>query len=124
MDNNNNNPANNNANNATPPKIYLGNAKQIQRRNGDPFLSAVICLDDLESSAAQEFVFTTAKGKRYLKLVVNPFKDGTNQYGNTHSISVDTFRPDPNYNKSPGQNAGGNSSMSDPFAKGSDENPF
>lgn len=90
-------------NNGSEQKIYLGNGKQKQRKQGDSFITATICVDDFESDTTQAHVFTGKNGKRYLKIVINPFRDGANQYGNTHSISVDTFRPEPN-----GQNGNGN----------------
>lgn len=80
-------------------RIYVGNAKEIKRKDGSSFISATICMDDVDTKEAQSHVFTGKNGKRYLKVVVNPFRDGANQFGNTHSIAVDTFKPDPNYQR-------------------------
>ena len=113
---------NNYQNNGSEQKIYLGNAKQKQRKQGDYFITGTICIDDLEASTTQNHIFTGKNGKRYLKIVINPFRDGANQYGNTHSISVDTFRPDPsaaqangNYRSNNNFDDFGNYGESDPF---------
>lgn len=94
---------NGNFNNQSEEKVYLGNMRQFQRKNGDQFLCGTICIDDLESPKAQAHIFTGKNGKRYLKIVVNPYYNGPNEFKNTHSISVDTFRP---------QNSGNNGNFS------------
>jgi hypothetical protein len=88
-------------------RIYVGNAKEIKRKDGSSFISATICLDDVDTQEAQSHVFTGKNGKRYLKVVVNPFRDGANQFGNTHSIAVDTFKPDANYQRNNGGSGNG-----------------
>ncbi len=77
-------------------KIYLGNCKQKQRRNGDQFLTGLICLDDIDGERLAEHIFVGDNGKRYLRIVINPYQYGVNTYGNSHSIAVDTFKPDSN----------------------------
>ena len=105
MNENNNQNQNNNQNNnnqSQSEKIYLGNAKQIPRKSGDSFLGGTICIDDILLDECKPYTFESKAGKRFLKIVINPYRDGANQYGNTHSISVDTFRPDPNYRNNQG----------------------
>jgi hypothetical protein len=88
---NNKNDSNNNQN--FPPKIYLGNGREKKRQNGDSFITASICIDDIEK-LNEEHISRAENGKRYVKICINPYRDGANQYGNTHSISVDTYKPE------------------------------
>lgn len=90
------------------PKIYLGNGKEKIRQNGDKFLICSICLDDLEK-VPQKHIEMGKNGKKYLHFVAMPYKDGANQYGNTHSLSVDTFKP----GKTNGDGSGGDSQATD-----------
>ncbi len=110
-------------NNGSEQKIYLGNAKQKQRKQGDYFITGTICIDDLEAQTTQAHIFSGKNGKRYLKIVINPFRDGANQYGNTHSISVDTFRPDPNIAQNGNGNYRGNNNF-DQFGNYGQSDPF
>lgn len=87
-------------------KIYLGNCREKSRRNGDKFLTGLIALDDIDAEALSDYIFVGNNGKRYLRIVINPYQEGANQYGNTHSISVDTFKPDAS------RGSGGNSNNS------------
>ena len=73
------------------PKIYLGNGKEKKRQNGDSFITASICIDDIEK-LSEEHISKAENGKRYVKICINPYREGANQYGNTHSISVDTYK--------------------------------
>lgn len=74
------------------PRYWLGNAKEKERQSGDKFLVGSICLDDLES-VPKELISVAKNGKRYLRIVINPYMNGANEYGNTHGIRVDTFKP-------------------------------
>lgn len=84
------------------PKIYLGNGREKTRKSGDKFLTASICLDDVEN-VPDEHIEKGNNGKRYLRIVINPYKDGPNQYGNTHSVAVDTFKPNSEYTGNTGE---------------------
>ena len=77
----------------TVPKIYLGNLKEKTRENGDKFLVGSLCLNDIDEIPA-EHKTTGTNNKTYVRIIVNPFRNGANQYGNTHSIAIDTFKPD------------------------------
>ncbi len=76
----------------TPAKIYLGNLQEKVRKSNDRFLVGMICLDDIET-LPEEHKIKFKSGKRFVKIIINPYRDGANQYGNTHSIAVDTFKP-------------------------------
>lgn len=74
-------------------KIYIGNAKEKTRPNGDKYIVGSICIDDI-NNLAPEHIAVAKNKKRYVKIVINPFRDGVNRYDNTHSVAVDTFKPD------------------------------
>ena len=95
-----------NRNQSSPPKIYLGNFQEKERQSGDPFLAGFINITKLleelgyevvkknQASINPECIHTLEKnGHEFLKVIVSKFKNGVNKYGNTHCISVDTFRP-------------------------------
>lgn len=92
MDENQQNPSTTQTNQSTPAKIYLGNLQEKVRKSNDRFLVGTICLDDIDN-IPEEHIFKFRNGKRFAKIIVNPFKDGANQYGNTHSIAIDTYKP-------------------------------
>ncbi len=77
-------------NNGSYEKLYLGNLREKFRGSGDAFLTGYICMDDLENIPS-EFIKKRKDGKRYLKIVINPFIGGPNEHKNTHSCAVDTF---------------------------------
>lgn len=81
-----------------PPKTYLGNLQEKTRPSGDKFLTGSLCIDDI-NNVPEEHVQTGKNGKRYLRVVINPYRNGANEYGNTHSVAVDTFKPNKDYNK-------------------------
>jgi hypothetical protein len=70
--------------------IYLANFQENSHESGDKFLTGTICLDDIEG--AKEYIHKAKNGKRYLRVIINPFKDGVNEYDNTHSMSVDKYK--------------------------------
>ena len=85
------------------PKFYFGNFQEKARPSGDKFspgsLNLTKLLDELgyevvkKNKPVPSYIHVSNKGEEFLKVVINKFKDGPNQYGNTHCISVDTFRP-------------------------------
>ena len=69
--------------------IYCGSGKKIN----DNFININLCLSDLP----KEFITQASNGKKYIKLSLATRKE-TDQYGNTHSLKIDTWKPE---NKSP-----------------------
>ena len=67
-------------------KIFCGRGKRFGRYNA---ISLSICLDDLP----KEYITTGKNGKRYIKLNVNEKREA-DEWGNTHSVEVDTWKPD------------------------------
>ena len=62
------------------------------------------------SKIPKEWIKKDDKGQSWVRLNVWKRKDGADQYGNTHSIQVDTFVPD--------------KSAKEPAGKKSDDLPF
>lgn len=67
-------------------KIYVGNG--TSKFDGN-MISCSICLTDLP----QEHMFEY-NGKKYIKVNVSAKKDGEDQYGKTHYVAIDTFKPE------------------------------
>jgi len=68
-------------------KIYVGSG--TSKFDGN-LISCSVCLTDLP----QEHMFEY-NGKKYIKLNVSAKKDGADEYGKTHYIEVDTWKPEP-----------------------------
>ncbi len=78
-----------------PKTIYCGNGRKISTQNGS-FRSVSICLSDIP----KEFITTSEKNqKKYVRIIVSD-KDQKDQYGNDVFVTVDQWKPDPNYKKS------------------------
>lgn len=67
-------------------KIYCGRGKRFGQYNT---ISVSICLDDIPI----EYITTSKNGKRYVKVNVNEKREA-DDWGNTHSVEVDTWKPD------------------------------
>ena len=68
-------------------KIYVGNG--VSKFDGQ-MVSMSVCLSDLPKEHMFEY-----NGKRYIKLNVSAKRDGADDYGKTHYVTVDTFKPEP-----------------------------
>lgn len=75
-------------------KIYVGNGKEMF--DGD-MISFALNLSKLGQAKDHYFEFN---GEKYIKLKVVKKRDGADQYGKTHYIEVDTFKPKENSNPS------------------------
>lgn len=68
------------------PKIYVGNGKS--KFNGD-LISVSINLDKIPDEHINEF-----NGKRFVRLnVALNYEGKVDEYGNTHSVTIDTWKP-------------------------------
>lgn len=70
-------------------RIYVGSGKEKFDGN---LVEATICLTDVRDKAS-EHIFEFS-GKEYIKVKVQKKKDGVDQYGKSHYIEVDTFKPE------------------------------
>jgi len=71
----------------TEEKIYVGNG--VSKFDGQ-MVSVSVCLSDLPKEHMFEY-----NDKRYIKLNVSAKRDGADDYGKTHYVTVDTFKPEP-----------------------------
>ena len=78
----------------TQERIYLGNAQEKTRKDSTKFLVGSLCLDDIEAIDEKHITYANNK-KRYVKVLISPLRNGPNDYGSTHSISVDTYKKSP-----------------------------
>lgn len=70
-------------------RLYCGNAKFVQTRYGD-IVKVSLCLDDIP----EEEVYVSEKtGKRYVTVDVKEMRS-QDRFGNTHSVEVNTYKPD------------------------------
>ena len=67
-------------------KIYVGTG--VSKFDGN-MISCSVCLTDLP----QEHMFEY-NGKKYIKLNVSSKKGGADEYGKTHYVAIDTFKPE------------------------------
>tara|TARA_R110000751_G_scaffold16235_1_gene51599 strand:- start:2575 stop:2829 length:255 start_codon:yes stop_codon:yes gene_type:complete len=68
-------------------KIYVGSG--TEKFDGN-LVSCSLCLSDLPS----EHIQTGRNGKKYINLNVQKKKE-TDQFGKTHYVAVDTWKPEP-----------------------------
>jgi len=93
-------------------KIFCGSGKTFGQYGA---IGINICIDDIPA----EFIFTGNNGKRYVKMNVRAKKNPDN-YGNTHYVEVNTWKPNQNGNQNQqqtpsqshtGQFSGGNNTI-------------
>lgn len=68
----------------TPKATYLGNLKPI----GENGLRIRIYAEKLEDHWE-----TDDKGRKYIDGIINPNKNGADQYGYTHYMKLNTYKP-------------------------------
>ena len=74
-------------------KIYCGSGKEITFQTGGSLISITLDIETLQRFF-KEHGFTTQQGKKKMKMNVSK-RIETDQYGNTHSVSIDTWKPEP-----------------------------
>ncbi|QDP66287.1 MAG: hypothetical protein Unbinned6224contig1000_8 [Prokaryotic dsDNA virus sp.] len=74
-------------------KIYVGSG--TSKFDGN-LISCSICLSDLP----QEHMFEY-NGKKYIKVNVSAKRDGADDYGKTHYVAIDTFKPEAKKEEAP-----------------------
>lgn len=73
------------------PKKYVGNGKQVV--NPETGKKYNLVNFSINMSKVQEHVYEY-KGERYLRMTMGGIKDGVNEYGQTHKIWIDEYKPD------------------------------
>jgi hypothetical protein len=85
--------------------LYVGSAKEIQRNDREPFLKVEIDLGDLRDKLKEEHkrVWTAKDGTvhKVVTLIVAPMKPENRTEWKTHSVKIDTWKPDPEYKRKP-----------------------
>lgn len=72
----------------TQEKIWIGNGKKHQQYD---LINGSICLSDIPAEHINEY-----NGKKYIRFTIAGKKGGADQYGKTHGISLDTWKPETN----------------------------
>jgi hypothetical protein len=67
-------------------KIYIGRGKKVGQYGT---IAVSICIDDIPD----KHITKASNGKRYLNLNISEKRE-VDQYGYTHTVSVDTWKPD------------------------------
>jgi len=73
-------------------KIYVGNGKKKTFQDGGSVINIMLSLDGIKEHF-ENYGFTTDQGKKKLKLVLSERKE-IDQYGNSHYLTVDTWKPE------------------------------
>ena len=80
--------------------LYVGSGKEIRRDGRDPMIAVELDLDELKQKMTPDLVRTwrDAKGndRRVLKLILAPLKPENVTNYRTHSLKIDTWKPDGN----------------------------
>ena len=69
--------------------IFCGNGKEVTFNDGGSIINMTLHLDKIG-----EHVYTY-EGKKYVNLTIGANKDGANEYGKTHYVKINTFKPEP-----------------------------
>ena len=70
-------------------KKYVGNGKKVGNYDLVNF--------SIKMSQAESHIYEY-KGERWLRMTMGTNRDGANQYGQTHKIWIDEYKPDANAN--------------------------
>jgi hypothetical protein len=73
-------------------RIYCGNGKEKRFQDGGSIVTITVDIDTLLREFPN-YGFTTDAGKRKIRLKVGQRRE-VDQYGNSHLVEVDTWKPD------------------------------
>jgi len=96
-------------------KYVRGNSKEVTFDNGGSLINLSFNVNDFLSGDGQQNIADFADDKGWVKITVAPKRE-VDQYGNTHSLYLNEYRPDPNY-----QSQAGNPPVASPEG---DDAPF
>ena len=74
-------------------KIYCGSGKEKQFENGGSQITVTLNMDELEKYFS-DYGFVTNTGKKTIKVKIGKRREA-GQYGETHTVEIDTFKPSP-----------------------------
>ncbi len=75
-------------------KIYVGSAKEKTFSDGGSVIEVSLTLDGM-ADHFKAYGFTANSGKKIIKLKISK-RRSVGQYGETHTVEVDTWKPDAN----------------------------
>lgn len=73
-------------------KIFVGSGRKKTFNDGGSIINIMLSLDGLKEHF-ENYGFKTDQGKHKLKLVLSERRE-IDQYGNTHYLTVDTWKPE------------------------------
>jgi hypothetical protein len=73
-------------------KWYVGSGKEKTFPNGGSITTVSLEIDEIEK-IFQEYGFVSKTGKRYIRITVGRRRE-VGKYGETHTVEVDTWKPD------------------------------
>lgn len=85
-------------------KIYTGSGKEKFFNDGGSLIGITLDIETLQQNF-KEYGFVTQQGKKKIKVNVSSRRE-IDQYGNSHTVTIDTFKPQ--MQGQPGQQQGGN----------------
>lgn len=88
-------------------KVFVGNGKKVANYDLVNF--------SIKMSKVQDHIYEY-KGEKYLKMTMGANKDGANEYGQTHKIWIDEYKPN--------NDSATNNAPKKEFAKAGDDLPF
>tara|TARA_R100000234_G_scaffold102782_1_gene72111 strand:+ start:87 stop:356 length:270 start_codon:yes stop_codon:yes gene_type:complete len=68
--------------------IFCGNGKEVVFNDGGSIVNFSLALDKIKDHVYEY------DGKRYINLTICKNKDGANEYGKTHYVKVNDFKPE------------------------------
>ena len=88
-------------------KIYIGTGTEKTFNDGGSLINVTLSLDGMKDHF-EKYGFTTDQGKKKLGIVISRRKE-PDQYGHTHKVMVNTYKPDEQHRPAPID------TMEDPF---------
>lgn len=91
-------------------KIYVGSGKEKVFDGGGSVISVHLTLNDM-GKYFEEYGYTASNGDKRIKLKIGSRREIGN-YGESHTVELDTWKPDQVADPFGGQEGGGNNSTS------------
>ena len=68
--------------------VFCGNGKEVTFQDGNSIVNFSVALSKIKDHVYEY------NGEKYVNLTICPNKGGENEYGKTHYVKVNTFKPD------------------------------
>ena len=73
--------------------VYCGNGKEVKFDDGGSIINATIHLGKIK-----EHVYDY-EGNKYVNVTIAKNRDGANEYGKTHHVKINDYKPEPKKEK-------------------------